>query len=465
MAGAFSSALKCTQIGSIDFRPLSSPDQAEASPSSPGRASRVRELPPWRTLELYVQQVAHGNVACDAVRHLAGSDFSGSGWCQARTRLNAEAIDTANQRVIDLAMCELAGDAAKVAPLWHGHRVLILDGTNDLMPDTPALRAHYGVPPRARPGLGDPTSHLLLCMDHRTGLITDCIDGPCRRSDLADTPQVHARLHKDDIVLGDRYFSNYAHIALILQTQGHVVMPVHHMRIVDFSPDREHVDPHNIQRNRDKGKPRTRLIKKLGTDDQIVEYFKPKRKPDWLTEEQWESIPESIQLRECRRTIHRKGFRPIVVTIVTSLLDADEYPAEELVELRLTRWKIETNIRHLKITLGMEMLKCKTLAGVRKERKIFILVYNLIHLQMIRAAKQQGVNVHRISFAGTLAWLRLAEKGESDDQRIPTMKVNPIRPGRREPRLLKRSPAKYPCMTKSRAQHKAQLQALQVHTA
>src|SRR5215207_6459265 len=106
-----------------------------------------------------------------------------------------------------------------------------------------------------------------------------------------------------------------------------------------------------------------------------------------MSNEQWEALPQSITLREVRRTVKRKGFRPITVTILTTLLDADAYPANELIELRLTRWLIETNIRHLKVTLKMDELKCKTLDGVRKERMIFLLVYNLIRLVMLRAGK------------------------------------------------------------------------------
>ena len=162
---------------------------------------------------------------------------------------------------------------------------------------------------------------------------------------------------------------------------------------------------------------------------------------------------------------HRKGFRPIEVTIVTSLLDPELYPADELIELRLTRWMIETNFRHLKITLGMDVLKCKTVAGVRKERMVFILVYNLIRVLMIRAARKQGVNVHRISFAGTLAWLRLADHSGTDKRALTELVENPIRGGRLEPRVMKRSGNKFGLMTKPRAILKAQLRAKHADTA
>ena len=159
-------------------------------------------------------------------------------------------------------------------------------------------------------------------------------------------------------------------------------------------------------------------------------------------------------MREIRRTIKRHGFRPIVVTIVTTLLDPETYPADELVEVRLSRWMIETNLRHLKITLGMDVLKCKTVEGVRKERMMFLLVYNQLRRLMLRAARLQGVNVNRLSFADALAWLRWG-----DITAMPTLKINPLRPGRLEPRALKRPKKQFPYMTKPRAQLKAELYA------
>jgi hypothetical protein len=175
-----------------------------------------------------------------------------------------------------------------------------------------------------------------------------------------------------------------------------------------------------------------------------------------MTREQWEQLPASITVREVRRTVKRRGFRAITVTIVTTLLDPARYPADELVELRLTRWMVETNIRHLKVTLGMDVLKCKTLDGVRKERMIFLLVYNLIRVLMLEAARRQGVNVNRISFADTLAWLRHGDVGSSPRR---DLKVNPLRAARLEPRALKRQKKQFPYMTRPRAELKAELRA------
>lgn len=415
---------------------------------------RDRTLTPGRTLQLFVQQIAHGNITCSAVRHLAGEDFSDSAWCQARGRLPLEVIQRVHRSLIDRVRRELddSDDAGDGTYRWRGHRVYVVDGSTDSMPDAAELRKHYGVPCGSGQKLGFPMSHLLLMMDHRSGLLIDCLDSPMTTSDMSQTPSMHSRLSPGDILLGDVAFAGWAHLALLLRENLHAVMPVHHRRIVDFSPQRQPAHPHQGKSTARIGKPRSALVKTLGHDDQLVEYFKPVEKPAWMSDEQWSGLPESIMAREIRRTVARHGFRPITVTIVTTLLDPEAYPADELIDLRLTRWMVETNIRHLKTTLGMDVLKCKTLNGVRKERLVFLMVYNLIRMVMLRSARSLRVHVNRLSFADTLMWLR-----HGNTQDCPKLKINPLRIGRLEPRVLKRAKKQFPYLTQTRAVLKAQL--------
>jgi len=432
------------------------PDRINALARATDHTFRQTVLTPGKTLALFARQIAHGNVACSAVRHLAGEEFSDSAWCQARARLPLELIARVQQLLVEEARRELeiSDDVGDQPYRWRGHRIHVVDGSSDSMPDTPQLREHYGVPSGCREGLGFPTSHLLLLMDQRTGLFIDCVDGPMNTSDLSQTPAMHAHLQGGDVLLGDDAFSGWGHLALILQANLHAIVPPHHRRIVDFTPERTHAHPRKGKSSQRAGKPRSRVLQTLGKDDQLVEYFKPVEKPAWMSAEQWRELPQSITLREIRRSVKRHGFRPIIVTIVTTLLDPEAYPADELIELRLTRWMIETNLRHLKITLKMDELKCKTLDGVRKERAIFLLVYNLIRLIMLRCARRQKVNINRLSFADTLAWLRHGDPGAT-----VAVKINPLRPGRLEPRVLKRAKKQFPYMTIPRAQLKSQLRA------
>jgi len=413
-------------------------------------------LTPGNTLCLFVRQVAHGNVACSAVKHLADEAFSDSAWCQARERLPMDLMQRVHRQLIDQTRRDLdqTDDIGDQSYRWRGHRVYVIDGSSDSMPDTPALRDHYGVSSQCRAGLGFPNSHLMLLMDHRSGLLIDCIDSPMNTHDASMASQTHRHLSSGDILLGDDAFGGYAHLALLLQANLHAVVPAHHRRIVDFTPQQSCLDSCKSSKSIHNRGPRSRRVKTLGTDDQLVEYFKPSNKPDWLGDEQWKQVAESFTVREIRRTVKRHGFRPITITIVTTLLDPDQYPADELIELRLTRWMVETNIRHLKITLGMEELKCKSLEAVRKERLIFLMVYNLIRIVMLKAARRQNVNANRISFADALAWLR-----HGDVSTWPDLKINPVRPGRLEPRVLKRPKKSFPYMTLPRAKLKAQLRA------
>ena len=136
----------------------------------------------------------------------------------------------------------------------------------------------------------------------------------------------------------------------------------------------------------------------------------------------------------------------MTLTIVTTLLDPKQYPAADLFALRLRRWDVETDIRHLKTTMGMEVLHCKTVEGVQKELWMFLLIYNLVRAVMVAAAQRQKVAVSRISFASALAWMRCARRGDS----LPRLALIPYRPNRFEPRVIKRRPKPYDLMVRPR---------------
>ena len=173
-----------------------------------------------------------------------------------------------------------------------------------------------------------------------------------------------------------------------------------------------------------------------------------------MTAAQWKELRGTLTVREVRRTISRPGFRPVTLTIVTTLLDARKYPADELFTLRLRRWDVETDIRHLKTTMGMEILHCQTVEGVQKELWMFLLIYNLVRA-MVVAANRQKVAVDRISFASALDWMRCARAGDP----LPRLAVVPLRPNRMEPRVIKRRPKPYDLMVRPRKTMRGQLRA------
>ena len=151
-------------------------------------------------------------------------------------------------------------------------------------------------------------------------------------------------------------------------------------------------------------------------------------------------------MRELRYRVEQKGFRVTTITLVTTLVDVDLYSLDDLADLFFARWGIETNFGHLKTTMGLDVLKCKTVNGVLKELIVFALIYNLIRLVMGQAAQRQQVATERISFIDAMRWLASAQ----DDEPLPALVINPHRPYRYEPRVRKRRPKQYPLMTKPR---------------
>src|SRR5205814_1284927 len=210
------------------------------------------------------------------------------------------------------------------------------------------------------------------------------------------------------------------------------VFPNHQKRIVSFRRHRRYNPPGQSRKaTHQRGLPASRWIKRLGKGDQLVEYFKPKECPKWMSRQQYDTMPGSIIVREIRRKVFKSGFRPMTV-VVTTLVDPQSYPADEIVELLKGRWSVETNLDHLKTTMGMDILRCQSVQGVLKELWTFVLIYNLVRLIMMKASVRQKVALGRISFADALYWMRHAKPGEE----LPDLIVNPHRPNRIEPRAV-----------------------------
>jgi hypothetical protein len=335
--------------------------------------------------------------------------------------------------------------------LWLGrHRTLLIDGTTAGMPDAADLNAHYGAASGHKPGCSFPLAHLLVLFDAGTGLLLGQVDSPFNTADMTAAPGVHGRVGPGDVLVGDEAFGTWAHLALLQRLGAHGLFPVHHGRVVDFTPRRPHRPEgarHQKLSDREKEMPTSRWVRGLGHRDQVVEWFKPQRRPPWMTQADYDALPESLAVRELRRTLRRRGRKPVTLTMVTTLLDPRAYPAAELRDLRLSRWDAETNIGHLKTQMGMWQLRCRSTDGVRKELAVFRLVYNLVRVVMLEAARRQEVPVKRVSFADALQWMRHARPGD----RMPKLRLNPDRPDRLEPRRVKRRRKNYPYLIQPRA--------------
>lgn len=404
---------------------------------------RERILNPMFTLRLFLLQILEGNLGCQALSQLSGRKFSGNAYCQARQRLPLHLF-------AKLLKAVTAGISQRqevsTVNRWRGHRVLLIDGTGFSMPDTPALQRHFGRQRSQKKGCGFPVAYSLMLMHYGSGLIEQLMVGTLKTGEAKLLTQLLDQLRPGDVVVADSAYGSYGQIALLVERGVHIVFRVPKKRIVDFTPGRPHVIPESRHRQLNPGLPRSRWLWQWDAQDQIVQWLKPWRCPNWLKPKVWKSLPSELLLRELRYDVSQKGFRTKRVTLVTTLLDARDYPVDALAELYRRRWEIETNFRHLKLTLKMDVLKCQTVDGVLKEMTMFCIVYNLVRLAMGIVAMQRHKPLGHISFKHTLHWLLAGARSET----ISLIYTQPPRPNRTEPRVRKRRAKNYNAMTTPR---------------
>lgn len=412
-----------------------------------GHQWRKRSLDPVTTLHLFILQVLNGNTAMTHLPHLSDLAFTASAYCQARGRLPLAAIQKLLQRLLG----ELAPETS-AADRWRGHRTFLLDGSGFSMPDTPELQAHFGQPGGQKKGCGFPVGHLLAMFHAQTGLLIETLVAPLRTHDMSQVAQMHPKLSAGDLLLADRGFCSFAHLALAVSRGLHAVFRIHQKTLVDFTPNRPHATAG--KKKLSKGLPTSRWVKQLGVLDQLVEWVKPAQRPNWMTQEQYAKLPATLVVRELRYQIANPGCRVKQVTLVTTLLDPIAYPAADLAELYQLRWRVEVQLRELKQTMKMDALHCESVEGIMKELAVFALVYNLVRVVMLAASRRQGVPIERISFIDAVRWLCSARPGK----RLGNLIVIPLRPNRVEPRAIKRRPKQFPRLTETRENFRARLQ-------
>ncbi len=409
-----------------------------------GATWRNRALDPVTTIYVFLLQVLHGNTAMTNLPRLSGKRFTPAAYCQARQRLPLAAL----RRLLYETGVPLRAGTGRGDARWCGHRVWLLDGSSASMPDTPALQKRFGQPTGQRPGCGFPVAHLLALFDAASGRLLDVLVSSWRIHDLTRGAELHHYFQAGDVLLADRGFCSYAHLAQLSQRGVQVVLRMHQKQIVDFRPYRPAAgDPARPRAHADTGRPRSTWLARCGHHDQLVLWHRPQTISRTMTAAQHAALPTGVVVRELRYRVTTPGFRTRRITLATTLLDPQRYPAAALAELYRRRWQVETNLRHLKQTLGLGVLKSQTVAGVEKEILIFALVYNLVQSAMATAAAAQGVPRERISFVDALRHLRWPLATTAP----PELWVNPLRPDRYEPRVRKRRPPEYPLMTQPRA--------------
>jgi len=410
---------------------------------------RDRIFSPLVTVATFLSQVLDpDHSARQAVaRLIACRAASGLAACAADTR----AYRKARQRLPEDVLAELTRRAGRdlllEAPAgwcWRGRDVKVVDGTTLSLPDTPANQQAYPQPASQRPGLGFPVLRLVALFSLAVGTVLDVAVGPWKGKQTGEPSlfrALHHHLGDGDVLLADRSFCGYCHLALVRRRGADVVMRWHHRRHTDF-----------------------RRGRRLGRDDHIVPWPKPAQCPDGLDAATFARLPETLTLRAVRVRVPGARSRSRTILVATTLLDPQAYPKDSLAALYRQRWQAELDLRSLKAVLQMDVLRCHSPALVRKEIWAHLLAYNLLRKVMAQAALGHRLSPRQISFKGTLQTrnafsdrLRACAPGELEAlcrcllDAVAAHRVG-NRPDRVEPRAKKRRPKPYPLLNRPRDQ-------------
>jgi len=423
-----------------DLRSIMAPSLIVRLCEAAGHVWRDRALGPVDTIYLFIAQILHGNTSCAHVRQLGNFAFTRSAYCEARKRLPVQVL----RELLRETGQRITQEACRVG-LWRGHRVVSVDGSTFSMSDTSQLRGLFHWAPEQR-GFELPVSKFVALFDLITGALLDLVPATMRDHELLIVQRLHDLLRPGDVVVADRLYCTYAYLAQLFSKRLHFVIRVPaSSRRVDFRPHRRHAVHKHW-----KG-PQSIWIRQLGKHDQVVDWIKPAAAPPWLARETWDRLPDLLRVRELRYRVTRRGCRSREVTLVTTLLDPERYPKHEVAKLYACRWKVETNLRHLKNTMRMDVLRCQTIDGIHRELAVFGIVYNAVRLVMIHAAEAAGVPPDHISFIDVLRWLALGCRG----QVLPRFIINPRRSRSSAPRVIRRRHKGHTYMTRPRRPQKS----------
>jgi hypothetical protein len=307
--------------------------------------------------------------------------------------------------------------------------VLLGDGTTISLPDTEDNQASYPQPTVQKPGLGFPLVRLVVLFSLATGLLHEVAMGPYAGKETGEPAllrEMFERLKAGDVLVADRCYCGWFLIALLQALGVDVVVRLHQMREADFQ----------------KGE-------RLGKGDHLVEWPRPP-KPDWMDAAAYARMPASLRLREVQVQVAERGFRVQSLVVVTTLLDSTTYPADELATLYRRRWLVELDVRTLKSTLKLDVLRCKTPDMARKELRTGLLAYNLLRQTMLQAAIAAGRCPRELSFTVALqtiaaAWM-VAVITETHQELLVQLRLAHMgshrignRPNRTEPRATHRT--------------------------
>lgn len=367
-------------------------------------------------------------------------------YCRARAKLSVAALRQLSGDVAD--HLEQEADASW---LWKGkHHAKLIDGFTFTMPDTPHNQARYPQQTAQKPGVGLPIARAVAILSLATACVMDLAMGPYKGKETGESALLRSilgSLAAGDIAVMDRYYCSFMMIALLLVQGTHTCARKHHLRHSDF-----------------------RRGRRLGKYDHLIVWTRPQR-PKWMDEEMYAEIPEQLVLREIRFHIIEPGRRTKTIDVITTLIDADECTKEDIAQLYGFRWNSELDIRSLKSNLNLAHVRSKSPAMVHREVWTTLLGYNLIRTTAAGAALVHGKQPRQLSFTATCqyvlaSWMQLSAGliAESMLESYLMMMLKQIaacevanRPGRLEPRVLKRRRHGYKLMQQPRDELRREL--------
>jgi hypothetical protein len=415
-----------------------------------GANSRERIYPVRRLFWGFLYQVLNPSCPCREVvrqiqalfrlHNLGPVDEGTGGYCTARGRLPIDTLQRIRHAVAAHAEKALPRDQAS----WHGLTPKVIDGTTFSLPDTLKHQRAYPQSRSQQPGCGFPLMRIVGVFSLASGVLLDYAKGNKHQHELALLQKLLDLFQRRDLAIADRGFSSYVLIAMLLLRGVASLFRLHQARPADL-----------------------RQGQRLGKNDRLVTWRKPWLKPRYLPNTLWKRIPAELRVRVLRFQLHVPGYRSASVTLVTTLLDPQIYPAQDLARLYARRWRIELWFRDIKTSMGLEVLRCQSPKMVHKELEMFLIAYNLIRALAAEASASYDVPVERISFKGTvdasrqysiaIAQARAKKKQRAlvaDLLRVIALDQLPDRPGRAEPRAVKRRPKPYPLLNHPRRKFK-----------
>jgi len=367
-----------------------------------------------------------------------------SAYCQARQRVPLAVFKAAFSQV-GHRLQEKVQDSY----LWCGRRVWMADGSSVSMPDTSELQKAFGQPSGQKPGCGFPVAKIVALFAWASGAVLDVAVGRLRQSELPLLYSIWGLLTPGDILLADRFFCTYRTLAELGHRgcDGVFRLSGSRSRTMDFRKGR-----------------------RLSRSERLVTWQRPKRRELRISGRQWKRLPKELTVRLIRFHTQVPGYRSQTITVATTLVDPVAYPMGELVALYGDRWTVELRLRDLKATLKMDVLRSKTVDVIHKEILMHLLAYNLIRALLWQASLAHGRPLHRLSFAGAVQRLHVMVPylwlfaGTPRATHLYTMLLEwiardmlPCRPGRIEPRAVKRRPKPYDRLNRPRHELRAAL--------